>query len=158
MGNIMGHDALRQPEQSIVSNSFRFATSVWLTSVVLSPFMFFLLSGTMDPEKLHIEFLGLKLFIEYSLYFGPLFSLPCWTLFFFAVKLINKQSISLTKKKVLISLIGVVLTYLLFYFLFFNDSLVQRLGFDMRLPTAYSLTILIGTVLYNLKTDNLLRN
>jgi len=138
----------------MTSNSFRYATKVWLTSVVVAPFLYFLISGTFDIKKLHIEAAGLGLYTLFAIAFGLLFSIPCWTILIFAVKIINKQNVSLTSKKVIIILIGVVLTYLLFYLLFFKDRIdSEQLSFNMRLATAYCLTNIIGMTFYKLEPD-----
>ena len=139
----------------MTSNSFRFATKVWLTSVVLSPFLFFVISGTIDVKKLHIEAAGLGLFLFFSFVFGLLFSLPCWTILIFAVKFINKKLTTTIKKKILIIAIGILLTYLLFYFIFFKDRTDnEQLGFNMRLAMAYCLTIIGGILIFKLRPDD----
>ena len=151
---LVGHYALSNKTLTVVSNSFRFATKVWLTSVFLSPFVFFLISGTIDTKKLNMEAAGLDLFLFFSLIFGLIFSLPCWTLLIFAVKFINRQYLTLTKKKALTIVTGIVLTYSLFYLPFFKDRTDSgQLASNMRLATAYCLTIVGGMIFYKLEPD-----
>jgi len=138
----------------MTSNSFKYATKIWLTSVVIAPFSYFLISGTFDVKKLHNEAAGLGLYTLFAVVFGLLFSLPCWLILVFAVKLINTRNISLIGKKIILILIAIVLTYLLFYLLFFKDRIdSDQLSLNMKLATVYCFTNVIGMTFYKLSPD-----
>ncbi len=137
----------------MTSNSFRYATKIWLTSAILSPFMFFLISGTIDAQRLSISFIGIRDFVIFSIILGILFSIPNWLLFFFAIKFINKQTHRLHTKKLFISLIGTMLTLLLFYFMFLKNGLGSQFDNHLKQFIAYSLTIILGTIIYRLRPD-----
>ena len=138
----------------MTSNSFRYATKIWLTSAILSPFMYFLVSGTIDAQRLSISYIGIKDFVLFSIILGILFSIPNWLLFFFAIKFINKQTHSHYIKKLFISLIGATLTLILFYFMFFKNDLKAQFDNHLKQFIAYSLTIILGTIIYKLRPDS----
>lgn len=137
----------------MTSHSFKYATKVWLTSVLISPLVYFLISRTLDLRKLQIEAVGLEGFILFSIIAGLLFSLPSWTVFFFVVKFINKQPNSIIVKKTIIGLTGILLTFIPFYLVFFKDNFEPQLNFHLKLLTSYSLTIIIGILIYQLRPD-----
>ena len=140
-------------ENKMTSNSFRYATKIWLTSAILSPFMYFLISGTIDAQRLSISFIGIRDFVIFSIILGILFSIPNWLLFFFAIKFINKQTHSQYTKKLFISLIGTMLTLTLFYLMFFKNDLESQFDNHLKQFIAYSLTIILGTIIYRLRPD-----
>jgi len=104
----------------------------------------------MDVKKLQIEAAGLNLFILVALVFGFIFSLPCWIILIFAVRFISGQNMTPTRKKIFIIMIGVVLTFSLFYVVYFNDNFNK---FNIRLASAYCLTIIAGIIFYKLVPD-----
>ncbi len=129
----------------MLSNSFFFATKVWLTSVILSPLVFFTFYFHNDLNLSVLAF-----YTPSAIVSGLLFSLPCWIISIFVIWFINTRVQSLPKKKMLIILTGIVLTNGLFYLLFklFNDEL-----FSLYLATPYNLTIILGVIFYKLRSD-----
>jgi hypothetical protein len=137
----------------MTTNSFRYATKVWLTSVLFSPFVFLLINGTLNTEKLKLKAVGLNGFIFLSLLIGFLISIPNWITFFFLIKFINKQRYSIIIKKTYIILTGFCLTLILFCLTFFRDYFVLQYDFHSKLFISYSVTIIIGIIIYKLKPD-----
>lgn len=137
----------------MISHSFQFALKVWLTSVLFSPFLFFVICGTLDLKELRLEAAGIDGFIIFSLLLGFLLSIPNLIVFGFAVKFINKKVSKYLNKKIFIASTGILLTCMLFYFIFFRDAIKEQRNFDLRQMIAYSLTIAIGIFIYKLKLD-----
>lgn len=131
-------------------NSLRYATKVWLTGVLISPFIYLLICKSLYTQK--YSFIGLEDFILFSIILGMIFSIPSWLGLFFTVKLLNKKSISILNKKILVSLISIILTLLPFYFVFFKN-----IGFqfpDLMLFATYVSITTISVFFYKIKLDN----
>jgi hypothetical protein len=140
----------------MTSNSFQFATKVWLTSVFASPSMFLLLNWIVYSQKQSFEALGTGNFFLFSIAFGLVFSLPSWLVFILGVKYLNRLPVTTFKKKAFITIVAIFLTYLPFYLIFFKDDLEQQLS-NFKFATAYCLTIIIGIFVYKLTPDNSIR-
>ena len=137
----------------MIANSFKYATKVWLTSVLLSPFVYLLLCGIFNPKELHMSAIGLDSFIYLSLIIGFLYSIPNWLVFFFLIYLINVQQIIVIHKKIYIGLIGVILTFILFKIAFSKDNFEFFYSVNIIFFVSYSLTIITGVIIYKLKPD-----
>ena len=137
----------------MVSNSFRFATKVWLTSVFASPLVFLLLNWIAYSPRQSFDALGISNFFLFSIVFGLVFSLPSWTVFIFCVKYLNRLSVPSFKKKAFIIIAAIILTYLPFYLIFYKDDIEQQIS-NFKFATAYCLTIVIGILVYKLLPDN----
>jgi hypothetical protein len=135
------------------SNSFRFVTNVWLTSIILSPVIFMLMFETFDMKDFD-DLMNSGIYLFFFFVFGLLFSSPCWLLLFLFVTVINRQNITLTQKKILVIVVGCLLTYLLFFLLFFDDRTdTDQLIFNVRLASIYCLIISAGITFYKLNPD-----
>ncbi len=137
----------------MISNTLKYATKVWLTSVLLSPFVFLLFMGTVDAQKLQTEAIGTGGFVFFSLLFGFVLSIPNWIVFVFVTRFINRKFSAHPQKKLPLAIAGMMLTYILFALVFFSDGVRGQQIFHLLLLTAYCSTIGAGAVLYKLKPD-----
>lgn len=127
----------------IVSNHFKYASNVWLTSAILTPCLFGFITSLFDGGTIYIP-----LAIVFIIPFGILFSIPNYLILFYFVRKINKTKITIVEKKVIINIIAVPLTFLLFIIIFFNDF--DEESFFINLPLSYSATLTSGIWFFNL--------
>lgn len=126
-----------------ISNHFKYASNVWLTSAILTPCFFgFIIAlfegGSMDSPMM----------IGLAILFGALFSIPNYLLFLFLVWKINTAKLADAEKKIIINIIGVVLTIALFMLIFHQQNGVDKEGIYFGL--AYSSTLSFGIWFFNL--------
>jgi hypothetical protein len=133
----------------IDSNSFRFATKVWLTGVFVSPFVFFLTKKgiSFDATLLYMIFFFIML--------GFIFSAPSWILLIVIVRLLNKKGLTSKRKKVLLIPIGILLTCLSYYLLSLSGN--PEIGLDyflLHLIVVYLIIILGSIIFFKLNNDS----
>jgi len=121
-----------------------YSLKIWLTAVVIAPIVteivdYLIRAGSTDE--------GVFYFILLSIPYGLLLSLPCWVLLWLAVYLIGKTGLSITYKKVLLSVIGLALTVLPFYLVFGHDDGSNTLELWIW-PFSYTLVIIAGIWFY----------
>ena len=116
-------------------NPVTFSLSVWITSLLLGPFAYYLLQLIMEPQYHH--------HFGYSLYYTFAFSLPSLILSILIVYLIRHISTNQTIQKIALSLAGVVLIATPLYLI---DSGQQILEYSI----AYSSITVIAIWVYPL--------
>src|ERR1035438_5229783 len=97
------------------STSFKYSTKVWVTGVLLSPLIYFLLDGMRHIDKLKTlitEFTG---FMVFSIVLGLVFSLPSYIALYFATRGLNNCYTSSLAKKSILFVASILLTILPFY-------------------------------------------
>ncbi len=122
-----------------ISNHFKYTSNVWLTSAILTPCIFGLIMTLLGEGSMII---GL------AITFGILFSIPNYLIFLFLVWKINTTQLPKTEKKIIINIIGVVLTFALFMLIFHQPNGVSKEGIYFSI--AYSLTISFGIWIFDL--------
>ncbi|WP_139235706.1 hypothetical protein [Mucilaginibacter polytrichastri] len=113
----------------------KYSLSVWITSLLLGPFAYYLLQLIMEPQYPH--------YFSSSLIYAFVFSLPSLVLSILVVFLIRKISTSQTIKKIMLSFAGIALVATPLYLL---DSGQQILEYAI----AYSSITVIAIWLYPL--------
>jgi uncharacterized membrane protein YgdD (TMEM256/DUF423 family) len=116
-------------------NPVIYSLSVWITSLLLGPFAYYLLQLIMEPQYPH--------HFRYGLIYAFVFSLPSLILSILVVYLIRNISISQTIKKMALSLAGIVLVATPLYLI---DSGQQILEYSI----AYSSITVIAIWVYPL--------
>ena len=124
----------------------RFSTFVWLLSVFITATFFTLAS----LSKAGI-FGGPWGMFQLMVGIGFVCSIPCWILLCIASWKINQGEMTEQKKKIIINVIAVILTFALFTILFYSTRLLR---FGITAPIAYSLTITLGIWIFPLQRKN----
>ena len=127
----------------IVSNHFKYASNVWLTSAFLTPCFFGFIIALFDGGVMETPMI-----IGLAIFFGTICSIPNYLIFLFLVWKINTAQLANTEKKIIINFIGVILTIALFMLIFHQPNGVDKDGVYFGL--AYSLTISFGIWIFNL--------
>ena len=115
-----------------------YSLKVWLTSVLLGPLLYYPAQIIIEPQYPH-QF-------HYDVKYGFIFSLPSLVVAIITVVLIKPIPTTLTVKKLLLSIVGVVLTAMPFYLL--KGGWVQQ-GTEYLI--AYGSIIVIGIWVYRLE-------
>lgn len=123
-----------------ISNHFKYTSNVWLTSAILTPIICGLIMG--QPDEL-------PFFVVLAIPFGIFFSIPNYLIFLLVVWRINISQLSKIEKKVIINIIGVILTIALFMLVFGEEEE----GIYMALT--YSATLTFGIWFFNLNHQNI---
>ena len=98
-----------------------YSIKIWLTSVVLSPVVFVFGDDLIHPNNSEWFYSALG-FIGFSIVYGLVLSIPCVIiLFLFAGSLVYRK-LDMIYKKLLLSIVGIVLSILPFYLLFRGDD------------------------------------
>jgi len=126
-----------------ISNHFKYASNVWLTSAILTPCFFGLLM--VFDEGISTD---IPLTILFFTFFGMLLSIPNYYLLFFFVWRINQTNLEIFKKRIAINLLAIFLTFSLFALIFQGD--IEDAYFSYILPSAYSATLTFGIWFFNL--------
>ncbi len=127
----------------IVSNHFKYASNVWLTSALLTPCFFGFIIGLLEGGVMEMPMI-----IGLAILFGTLCSIPNYLIFLFLVWKINTTQLAKTEKKIILNIIGVVLTFALFIAIFHQTNEIDFEG--IYFSVAYSLTISFGVWIFNL--------
>ena len=93
-------------------------------------------------------------FIGYSIPYGLVLSIPCWLILFLSAGSLVNRKLAMAYKRVLLSVVGVVLSILPFYLLFRGDDS----GFDLytRLwSLCYCTFILAGIWFFELEPKDI---
>ena len=83
----------------MIPSEFKYATQVWLTSVLIAPFLFFIIpvgvigTGDFSEIKSILAYWGILVL------YGGLLSVPSWLALMFFVKMINRIDKSIFNKK-----------------------------------------------------------
>ena len=107
----------------IISNHFKYASNVWLTSAFLTPCFFGLIIALFDGNPMETPMI-----IGLAIIFGVLGSIPNYLIFLFLVWKINTAQLNNSEKKTIINIIGVVLTFALFMLIFHQPNGVDKDG------------------------------
>ena len=122
-----------------------YTLKVWLTSVFFPPIVFFVMFLT-DPVKTDI--LG---YIMLMVLLGAVLSLPSAALLGFSIYILKYTELSVKQKKIILSIIGIVLTIAPFLFFIPIDSI---LDIGNPLVFAYALVIVAGIWFYKMEQEN----
>ena len=128
-----------------ISNHFKYASNVWLTSATLTPFFAGLIFSIFG-ENLGYDFL---MIVGVSIGFGLVCSIPNYLILLYFVWVINSTKMTALKRKIIINIISILLTLALFIFIFQDEmagDVIDALGFSF----AYSLTLTFGIWFFNL--------
>ncbi|MCW3106412.1 MAG: hypothetical protein JWQ09_918 [Segetibacter sp.] len=138
-----------------LSNSFKYATASWITSVVVSPVLLIAYDYfTLPASSKGIYTIGSQAgFIFFALLFGSILSLPVWLLLFLFARMINKTTYSQTSKKLFILAFTVFITGILFYILFASVYVTNMKQAMMSFPVFYLITIALAILIFKLKRD-----
>lgn len=129
----------------MIPTEFKYATQVWLTSVLIAPFLFFIMPigsiGTGDFSlKGALSYWGLLVM------FGGLFSIPSWLALMFFVKMINGMDKSILNKKLIIQGLCIILGIAPFFAFFgFRNTA------DLAISAPYIIMLSIGLWYFPLK-------
>jgi hypothetical protein len=117
---------------------FKYATQVWLTSVLIAPFLFFIIPvGTVGTGDFSLK--GALSYWGLLVMFGGLLSIPSWLALMFSVKMINRMDKSIFNKKLIIQGLCIVLGIAPF-FAFFGF----RNAADLAISIPYIITLSVG--------------
>jgi hypothetical protein len=124
---------------------FKYATQVWLTSVLIAPFLFFIIPvGTVGTGDFSLK--GALSYWGLLVMFGGLLSIPSWLALMFFVKMINRMDKSIFNKKLIIQGLCIVLGIVPF-FAFFGF----RNAADLAISIPYIITLSVGLWYFPLK-------
>ncbi|MFK8005142.1 MAG: hypothetical protein AB8H03_02175 [Saprospiraceae bacterium] len=130
-----------------VSNHFKYTSNVWLTSAILTPCIFGFIMTLFSDDAMEMPMV-----IILAIPFGMLFSIPNYLIFLFLIWKINTAQLSKIEKKIIINIIGVILTFALFMLIFHRPNRVEEEGFYLAL--GYSATLTFGIWYFNLDRGN----
>jgi len=129
-----------------------YSLKVWLTSVIVAPLLNVLIMKTLGfhvGEILSIKD-GLSAWITTSIV-AMSYSIPSWLLLWLSTYKVSKYETALVTKKFILSLVGVALTCVPVWILFFN--VVAMTGYIVIWSTGYGLPIVAGIWYYKLKPE-----
>jgi hypothetical protein len=114
-----------------------YSTKVWLTSVLVSPFLLIFVIAIKDGfEGAANDAFG---FIMMAVIFGFLFSIPCWIALMIAVRMVYNAEYEEKKFKSIINIIAVGIALIIFGFTF--GGFYQVDGFSWAIPYIIVLTV-----------------
>lgn len=116
-------------------NPITYSISIWITSLLIGPFAYYLLQFIMEPQYSH--------YFSYDLIYALVFSLPSLILSTLIVFSVRNISTSHTVKKIILSLAGIALVAIPIYLI---DSGRQMLEYAI----AYSSIVVIAIWIYPL--------
>ena len=124
---------------------FKYATQVWLTSVLIAPFLFFIIPvGTVGTGDFSLK--GALSYWGLLVMFGGLLSIPSWLALMFFVKMVNRMDKSIFNKKIIIQGLCMILGIAPF-FAFFGF----RNAADLAISIPYIITLSVGLWYFPLK-------
>jgi len=136
----------------MIYDAFRYSLKVWLTSVILSPILYVLVDSVLNPKYIS-GLLGIFGFISYSIPYGLMLSIPSWGLLWISCIFINKRTATVRLKKIILSIIGAILSLLPFYLLFHLDD--DNAHEDViTWSICYSVIIIAGVWFYKLSLNH----
>jgi hypothetical protein len=104
-----------------MKQSLIYSLKVWLTSVILSPFLFTIIDIIIHQNILY-DYKNAIGFIGYSIIYGLILSIPSWLLLLLVIVIVSKWGIVIGLKKTVLTIAGAILSLLPFYLLFRNDD------------------------------------
>ncbi len=125
-------------------NAFRFATLVWLMAVFGAPITFFLFDWIIVPK---LDWEHVSFFIGMAILCGAIFSIPSWLLLILSTHLVTLKIEEIQAKKMLLFVIGYLLTFIPFFLLFQRDI---KYGPDSGFFLCYWGFIAVGIIFYKL--------
>jgi hypothetical protein len=125
-------------------NTTEYSIKVWLTSVVIGPFLLMILSWLVN-HKLSVEGLDVVILM------GALFSLPSLLVFYLICKYITKRVSNMAVIKVYITIIGILLTYIPFLIIDDYHFLLDVDQLSRYFFPSYSIVIVAAVWIYKLK-------
>jgi hypothetical protein len=133
-----------------MSQSFKYATKVWLTTVVISPvtiiaYDYLFNAAEADPVS-NLGFIGLAIF------FSVILSLPVWLLMILSAKRINRTDRSQISKRMVMVLICLLLPLLLFVVLLFSTDTLDS-DVLLSFPIFYICINTIAALVFPLKPE-----
>ncbi len=121
-----------------IASDIIYSTKVWLTSVVISPFLLILIITIKEGFGASLnEAFG---FIIMAIMLGFIFSIPCWIALMVAVRMVYKAKFDENKFKTIINIIAVGIALIIFGFTF--GGFDQADGFSWAIP--YSIILTVG--------------
>ena len=108
-----------------MKQAFIYSLKIWLTSVLLSPVLNIIVDKLFYPNQ-DMQLTGALGFIGLAIGYGLVLSIPCWIMLYLVSALMINGRLQLTHKKMLITGVGIVLCFSLFYLVFLGDD------FDME--------------------------
>jgi hypothetical protein len=138
-----------QPEGRVtVGAALRYASLVWITSVLLSPVLLSFITLIKDGNGSFNGFFGIVfLFVLY----GGALSIPNWLLFFGGIVLLTRQFKRTLHIRWGAQVWAVFLTVVLFYVLFGLDNPTFLSDEGWFFPGAYLLTLSVGIWYYPIR-------
>ena len=130
----------------MLSSDFKYATKVWLLSVLIAPFIFLIVpigvigTGDFSEIKSILSYWGILVL------YGGLFSVPSWLALVFFVVMINRLDKSIFSKKMMIQVLCIILGVAPF-FAFFGFRDLESLAISVP----YLIMLSIGIWFFSLK-------
>ena len=134
-----------------IARDIIYSTKVWLTSVVVSPFL--LVIALMISEGFGGAANDALGFIMMAIIMGFLFSIPCWIALMIAVRMIYNAEHDEKKFKSIVNIIAIAIALIIFGFVF--GGMYQADGFAWAIP--YVITLTCGIWYYKLEPKDMQR-
>lgn len=128
----------------VISNHFKYASNIWLTSATITPCIFGLILAILGEGRGEGSMI-----IALAIPFGIILSLPNYLIFLWLIWQINKTKMTPQERKVIINILGVILTFALFMLIFFQIGQIDKEALFLGL--GYSSTITFGVWYFNLE-------
>jgi hypothetical protein len=125
----------------------KFSLRVWLTTLVVSPLLFLLISMIRNIRKYdeHLMIAGVHIIVGITI--GLIITSPFFLFFTAVVYFLNKYITSILFRKLLLGIVGVGLTYLAVYFILYRNEVEEYLDLKVRVYLSY-FVIVIGSIIY----------
>lgn len=95
-----------------------YSFKVWVTALAFGSTIYYILDLLEEPEMRKYAGVGnLFIFIQNVFLYALIFSLPCFLLLFISVALVNLIHITIPVKKIILTVISILLTLLPFYYI-----------------------------------------
>jgi len=124
----------------------RYAIKVWVTTVLVAPFILLFTLGFVNSARLSYFAESLPILIL-IIFVGMVLSLPALILFWLLCRKLSLSSIGVRKSKLILSVFGILLIWSTFFLLdskLFSTADFQKLWW----PGSYSLTLPIAIYLF----------
>jgi chromate transport protein ChrA len=148
----MGRELYNKYYMSRISFSYNF--KVWVTSAFLSPFLAILINTVLPTSLIGLLANGKFYYILMSIFVGLMLSIPSLIVFSFLTWLMERTGLENWEKKIVLSLLAIILASLNIYLIFGNG----RASSDDSLVTpiiSYSVISCIAAFFYKLNSERL---
>ncbi len=127
--------------------NFGYLGKVWLLTILIPPFLIFLIIGNYHSAKFE-EIVGLSPLIFFMVVCGLVLSFPSFLLIWLVFRWLMNTTINIRKKKMILGIVGVCFVWITFYI--FDPYLLKAANFWVYLwPLCYSLTLVTAVFLFN---------